>query len=69
MKKRSIKNVSDRAITLKLTEWEKSVDFDSFREGILWYKEAQAFCKQLNEKYDYKFVCLCSRVVLLISQQ
>ncbi len=66
MKKRSIKNVSDRAITLKLTEWEKSVDFDSFREGILWYKEAQAFCKQLNEKYDINLY-VCAAVLSCLS--
>jgi len=66
MKKRSIKDASNQDITLRLTEWEESVDFDSFRKGILWYKEAQDFCRQLNQKYDIDLYA-CAAVLSCLS--
>ena len=66
MKKRSIKDTSNQDITLRLTEWEESVDFDSFRKGILWYKEAQDFCRQLNQKYDIDLY-VCAAVLSCLS--
>lgn len=66
MEKRSIKNINDKDIAANLKSWYGFADSDNIRKGIRWYREAQDFCKYLNEKYGIDLY-VCAAVVSSLS--
>lgn len=66
MKKRSIINVKDKDVINKLKDWYTSASSNNIRNGMVWYSEAQDFCKYLNEKYGIDLY-VCAAVVSCLS--
>lgn len=66
MVKRSIKNVKDIDVIAQLKSWYLSANSGNIRNGVVWYSEAQEFCKYLNEKYGIDLY-VCAAVVSCLS--
>lgn len=66
MEKRSIKNIKDKDVINKLKDWYTSASSENIRKGMHWYREAQDFCKDLNEKYGIDLY-VCAAVVSCLS--
>ena len=66
MSKRSIKNIKDNDVINTLKYWYASASSGNIRKGMMWYKEAQDFCKYLNEKYGIDLY-ICAAVVSCLS--
>ena len=66
MANRSINKVNNDDVIFKLKDWYTSVSSGNIRKGMMWYKEAQDFCKYLNEKYGIDLY-VCAAVVSCLS--
>ena len=66
MGKRSIINAKDKDVINKLKDWYTSANSNNIRKGMVWYSEAQEFCKYLNEKYGIDLY-VCAAVISCLS--
>jgi hypothetical protein len=64
-KKRSVVQITDQDIYNNLEAWYKESTRLNRKEGKIWYKDAQAFCKDISKKYKIEPYIVASVVSAL----
>jgi hypothetical protein len=64
--KKSITKIENNEITINLLLWYSAAQFEDYRAGMKWYKEAQAFTQYLSSTYGLD-AYLCAVVVAILS--